>query len=133
MISFRFFPSASRLATYCWVAASWRIRVVAIRHSAWLAWRLPPRFSRCRTVCPDDAWTGLAPHSAANDFSDFIRSGLSPAAASSAEAVSGPTPVAANKAGFAFAQRPLISVSSSSISASRDWYRRARWRRVLFA
>ena len=52
-------------------------------------------------VCPDDAWTGPAPHSAANDFSERIRSGLSPAAAGSAEAVSGPTPLAANSAGLA--------------------------------
>ena len=38
-------------------------------------------------VCPEDAWTGLAPHNAAKD--DFIRmrSGLSPAVTSNAEAV----------------------------------------------
>ena len=83
-------------------------------------------------VCPDDAWTGLAPHSAANDRSDFIRPGLSPAAANRAAAVSGPTPVAANSAGFARAQRSRISISSWSISASRVWYRRARWRRALY-
>ena len=74
MISFRFFPSASRLATYCWVAASWRIRVVAIRHSAMvdLAFAAPVE-TMSRMVCPDDACTGLAPHSAAKDRSDFIR------------------------------------------------------------
>ena len=52
-------------------------------------------------VCPDDAWTGLAPRSAAKDFSDFIRAGLSPAATSSTEAVSGPTPLVSNRAGLA--------------------------------
>ena len=61
-------------------------------------------------VCPDDAGTGLAPHSAAKDFSDFIRPGLSPAATSSAAAVSGPTPVAAKGAGLASAQRRRISI-----------------------
>ena len=90
MISFLFFPSPWRRATYSLVAASVRIRVVAIRQSALFAWRLPPRLRRCRMVCPDDAWTGLAPHSAAKDRSDFIRRGLSPAATSRAAAVSGP-------------------------------------------
>ena len=65
------------------MAGSVRIRVVAIRHRALLACRLSPRLRRCRTVRPDDAWTGLTPHSAAKDRSDFIRSGLSPAATSS--------------------------------------------------
>ena len=81
--------------------ASFCIRVVAIRHRALLALRLPPRLRRCRRVWPDDACTGLDPHRAANDFSDFIRSGLSPAATSKAAAVSGPTPGAPNKAGLA--------------------------------
>ena len=71
MISVRFLPSACRLTRYCLVEASVRIRVVAIRHNALLACRLPPRLRRCRTVRPDDAWTGLTPHSAAKDRSDF--------------------------------------------------------------
>ena len=133
MISRFFFPWAWRRSTYCWVAASVRIRVVAIRHSALLACRLPPWLRRCRTVCPDDAWTGLAPHSAAKDRSELIRSGLSLAAASSAEAVSGPTPLAARRAGLASAQRRRMSALSWLISASRVWYRRARCRSVFFA
>ena len=126
IISVWVFPSASRLVTYSLVRVSVRIRVVAMRQSALLAWRLPPRLRRCRMVCPDDACTGLEPHSAAKDRSDFIRPGLSPAATSRAAAVSGPTPSVANNAGFAFAQRRRISTSSSAISVSRDWYRRAR-------
>ena len=51
------------------VRGSVRIRLVAIRHSALLAWRSPPRLSRCRTIRPEDAWTGLAPHSAAKEAS----------------------------------------------------------------
>ncbi len=41
IISARFLPSAWRLVTYSLVAGSVRIRVVAIRRSALLAWRLP--------------------------------------------------------------------------------------------
>ena len=52
-------------------------------------------------VCPDDAWTGLTPHSAAKEASERIRSGLSPAATNRTAAVSGPTPGAASRAGFA--------------------------------
>ena len=76
MISFRFLPSPWRLVTYSLVAASVRIRVVAMRHSALLAWRLPPRLRRCRMVCPDDAWTGLVPHSAAKDAFCFHSPGV---------------------------------------------------------
>ena len=89
-----------------WWKRRYAIRVVAQNpgHSALLACRfLPPRSRRvetttpCRTVRPihlDDAWTGLRAHSAAKDryHSDFMRAGLSPAAISSAAALSGPTP-----------------------------------------
>ena len=47
--------------------------------------------------------------------------------------MSGPTPLAAKGAGFAFAQRRRISPSSWAISVSRVRYRRARWRRAIFA
>ena len=60
---------------------------------------------------------GLAPHRAAKDASERMRSGLSPAVMSSAAAVSAPTPRAASSAGLARAQSWLIWVSSSSISA----------------
>ena len=63
-----------------------------MRHRALLAQRLPPRLSRWRTLGPDDASMGLVPQSAANDASLRIRWGLSPAATSSAEATSAPTP-----------------------------------------
>ena len=49
----------------------------------------------------EEASMGLAPQSAAKDASLRRRSGLSPAATSSAPATSGPTPGAANKAGAA--------------------------------
>ena len=47
---------------------------------------------RCLMICPEDAWTGLAPHRAAKDASEVRRWGLSPAVTSSAAAASGPTP-----------------------------------------
>jgi hypothetical protein len=46
-----------------------------------------PRFSRCRMVLPEEAWTGLAPHMAAKAASLWRRSGLSPAVSSSWAAV----------------------------------------------
>ena len=79
------------------VRSSTRMRVMAMRHSALLAQRL----SRWRTLGPEDASTGLAPQSAANDASLRIRAGLSPAAMSSEAAVSGPTPQAPMRAGLA--------------------------------
>ena len=133
MISRRVLPSARRFSTYSMVVWSQRIRVVAIRHKALLAWRSPPRLRRWRTIGPEDAWTGLAPHRAAKDASDLMRSGLSPAATNKAAAVSGPIPVVANSAGLARAQRWLIWVSSSPISAVRVWYLRAKRRRTCLA
>ena len=47
------------------MAGSHESRTVAIRHNAWLAWRLPARFRRWRMVFPDDASTGEAPQRAA--------------------------------------------------------------------
>ena len=44
-----------------------------------MAARSPPRLSRWRTVFPDDAGTGLTPHSDAKLASDRNRSGLPPA------------------------------------------------------
>jgi hypothetical protein len=42
------------------------MRVKTMRHRAWLAWRLPPGFSRCRFVLPDDAGIGATPQRWAN-------------------------------------------------------------------
>ena len=67
-------------------------RVITIRHSAWLAWRSPPRLSRCRLTLPDEAGIGAAPHRCAHELSLRSRSGWSPAAISSSAAVSEPTP-----------------------------------------
>ena len=38
---------------------------MTIRHSALLAIRSPPRFSRCRLVLPEEAGSGATPHSLA--------------------------------------------------------------------
>ncbi len=84
-------------------------------------------------VRPEDAWTGLAPHNAAKEDSDFMRSGLSPAVTSRVAAVFTPTPGAPSSAGLARAQRRWISVFSCSISVVSAWYRRARRRSVFLA
>ena len=63
-----------------------------MRYSAELAWRFPPRFSRCLTVLPEEAGMGATPHRCAQAASDLIRCGLSPAATTTMAAVSGPTP-----------------------------------------
>ena len=47
-----------------------------MRHRAWLAWRFPPGLRRWRVVLPEDASTGDAPHSAANDASVVSRAGV---------------------------------------------------------
>ena len=73
------------------------------------------------------------PHNAAKDASERMRWGLSPAVINRVAAVSAPTPRAASSAGLARAQRRLISVVSSSISAVSAWYRRARKRRACSA
>ena len=46
MICGRVLPSACLLRVYWMVGGSVRIRLVAIRHSALLAWWLPPRLRR---------------------------------------------------------------------------------------
>ena len=66
---------------------------MAMRHRAWLAWRLPDRLSRWRTTFPGEASIGETPQRAANAASLFIRSGLSPAATNPMAATSTPTPV----------------------------------------
>lgn len=55
-------------------------------------------------VLPEDAWTGETPVSLANAASERRRSGLSPAASSSAPAVSDPAPKMPTSAGQAFAE-----------------------------
>ena len=56
-----------------------RRRPMAIMCKALLAARSPPRLSRCLTVFPDEAGTGLTPHRDAKLASDRNLSGLSPA------------------------------------------------------
>src|SRR4051794_16737819 len=59
-----------------------------LRHIAvqLLAARSPPRLRRWRVVLPDEAGTGLTPHSAAKLASDCRRAALSPAVRSSCAA-----------------------------------------------
>jgi hypothetical protein len=44
------------------------MRTSAMRYSALLAARSPPRDSRWRVILPEEAGTGAAPHSAAKQF-----------------------------------------------------------------
>src|SRR5215470_12980255 len=59
---------------------------MAMVQSAELACRSPPRLSRWRSCLPEEASTGLAPHSAAKLASLRTRPGLSPVVASSVAA-----------------------------------------------
>ena len=131
MISRSVLASARLRAAYGWVRSSLRSRTVAMRHRASLAWRSPPRQCRCRTTRPEEASIGLAPRRAATDVSLRSRSGLSPAAISSAAATWGPTPGAGGSAGAAWPHRRAISASSSLISALSDRWRLARTRSAL--
>ena len=70
----------------------------------------PPRLSRCRSVRPELAGSGAAPHRCANDPSDRSRSGLSPAVTSSWPATSTPTPTMSSSLGAT----ALTSVASSA-------------------
>ena len=83
-------PSAILRPTKAWVFLSVRSRLIAIMCRARLAWRSPPRLSRCRLVLPDDAGSGEVPQSMAQAASERSRSGLSPAVTSSWPAVSMP-------------------------------------------
>ena len=49
-----------------------------MRCRAALAWRSPPRLSRCRLVLPEEAGKGLTPHSAAKAASGWRRPGFLP-------------------------------------------------------
>src|SRR5262245_25954546 len=78
MISFLVLPLAVRRVAWALVRGSQARRVMAIVHSAELACRSPPRLSRWRIWLPEEASTGLAPHSAAKLASLRIRPELSP-------------------------------------------------------
>src|SRR6266487_3316395 len=100
---------------------------MAIVHSAELACRSPPRLSRWRSWLPEEASTGLAPHSAAKLASLRTRPGLSPAVASSVAATWVATPCLARNSGGAARVRSSSSAASSrAISAASCWWRRAR-------
>jgi len=49
------------------------IRVITIRHSAWLASRLPPRLSRCRpATLPEEAGIGATRRFGTGFFRDLL-------------------------------------------------------------
>src|SRR5215212_6965534 len=92
-----------------------------MRYRAVLAWRSPPRFRRCRTVLPEEASIGEAPHSIEKAASERSRAGSSPAVTSSAPATSAPTPHSSRNAGAALAvsrSSSASSVVSSAVSAN---------------
>src|SRR6266487_3543296 len=126
MISFLVLPSAVRRAAQALVRGSWARRVMAMVHSAELACRPPPRLSRWRSWLPEEASTGLAPHSAAKLASRRTRPGLSPVVASSVAATWVATPcLARNSAGPACVRSSPGAASSRAISAVSTWWRRA--------
>lgn len=72
-------------------------------------------------VLPEEASIGEDPHSIEKAASECSRSGLSPAATSSAPALSGPTPNSATRGAAAVAVSRCSSVVRVSISAYRAW------------
>lgn len=117
-------PVAVRLATKARVRGSEIVRTWAMIHSALLAARSPPRLSRCLLVLPDEASTGLAPHSAAMAASPWSRSGLAPAvtrswAAVTADAVAGEQPgcVCGEQGGYLLLQFTGFGVQSQPPAA----------------
>src|SRR5215204_2489922 len=54
-------PSVVRRSTYALVGGWLAMRTRAMVQRAELAWRSPPRLSRCRVVRPDEASTGEPP------------------------------------------------------------------------
>jgi hypothetical protein len=97
---------------------------------ALLARRSPPRLSRWRSVRPEDAGMGAAPHRCAKAASERSRCGSSPAVTSSWPAVSTPTPGGATSVGATEVTSAWSWVSSWSSSAWSCCQRRARIRRV---
>src|SRR3954471_10535209 len=79
--------------------------------------RSPPRLSRWRTVFPDEAGTGLTPHSAAKPASERRRSGLPPAVRSSCAAPFRPIEFRAKSSGASSSTMVPIMVSRSAISS----------------
>ena len=101
---------------YSEALASPRILLMTMLCSARLARRFPPPLlSLCLTVLPLDASIGLAPHSMANDASDRMRPGLSPAARPSSAALRAPRPSISSTTG-AFS-RTIASTRASSSEA----------------
>ncbi len=83
---------------------STQIRVAELRKLA------HARFSRCLVILPDEASTGETPQSLAKAASERRRSALSPAASSSAHAVSEPVPKIPRSAGHAFRARSRFAL-----------------------
>jgi hypothetical protein len=91
-------PAVSRRwrnACACGQTRSW---VIAIRCSAALSCRLPPRFSRCRCTLPDEAGMGATPACMAKAASDLNRR-TSAVSTSSLAAHRGPQPDSVSSCG----------------------------------
>jgi hypothetical protein len=74
---------------------------------------------------------GATAHRCAQAASERSRSGWSPAAISSSAAVSGPMPYSASRPGARPATSGLMSSSSRSSWASRNWARRPSSRNAM--
>jgi Virulence-associated protein E len=94
-----------------------RKRPIAMMCNALLAARSPPRLSRCLTVLPDDAGTGLTPHSDAKLASERNLSGLSPAVRRSWAAPVWPIELRATGFGASSSTMAAIIASRSAISS----------------
>lgn len=111
-------PSPVRLSRHRFLcAAHYAYAQGLFVHRALFASREPPQFNLCLTVFPDDAGNGFTPQIYARAASFFKRSGLSPATASSVEAVCGPTPNWRQSL-LAYLRVNLSSNSSSSFGSS---------------
>ena len=93
----------------------------------------PDRDDAGRSVIPDEAGIGQAPHSFAKAASERIRSGLSPKMISIWAAVWAPTPKPSRRVGDVSVVRRVRCWSCIAISSVRAIQRRASARRVCLA
>jgi hypothetical protein len=91
-----------------------RCSISSVRHRAEFARRSPPRLSRCRSFLPLLVSSGETLHRWAKSPSLRRRSGLSPAASSSADVVSVPSPMTARSSGAVSATSGTRRASSLS-------------------
>ena len=123
-------PSEVFFSMYARVRGSWAMRARAISWMARLAWRSPPRLSRCRPeLFPLEAGIGEVPHSMEKAASPRILSGFEPAASTILAAVTAPTHGAPTRLGYSRDTSEATSRSSSPASSSAP----AHWRASSFS